>query len=221
MLISNVLDFGIPTSIRFTLYRFDYIDSIIISNVLTHCKNWNAESNDLYTVSADSFKTALLSSKRLKTEILKTETVGLTPSPDNKPNSIYFLWYIINRLPNLMWLNFDVSYDKNFSRLIGMENKEILNFYFKIDEGVFDLTKIFDRSSLDIINKKVIEYEIIENSYLDRTPYFYVKTSVLFEILGQLEIEGALNTFEVLDKVDPKLEEDDPLLLVITDYTEY
>jgi hypothetical protein len=59
------------------------------------------------------------------------------------------------------------------------------------------------------------------NKYLDRSPYFYMKSSLLFDMLGQLEMDGTLNTFDLLDQIDPKLEEDDPILLVITDYTSY
>ena len=101
------------------------------------------------------------------------------------------------------------------------ENKEILNFFFKIEEGIFNLTKVFDRKSLDIINRKKIEFGLMPNSYLDRLPYFYLKASVLFDILIELEADGSLNTFDLLDQIDHKLEEDDPLLLVITDYTSY
>jgi hypothetical protein len=127
----------------------------------------------------------------------------------------------MERLRNLDWVTFTISYDKKFSRLIKIENREVLSFYFRIEEGIFDLTKVFDRDSLDIINRKIIEFGIMPNKYLERSPYFYMKSSMLFEILGQLEMDEALNTFDVLDQIDPKLEEDDPILLVITDYTPY
>lgn len=221
MLIDNTFEYGIPTHISFTLYKFDYIDSIIITRVLKECKNWNTTNDSVYTVKVESFKAALSGSKRLSTEIKRTEEHGLAPMPGLKPNTVSFLWSIMERLHNLEWLSFDISYDKKFTRLIKIENREILSFYFKIDEGIFDLTKAFDRESLDTINRKIIQYGIMPNKYLERTPYFYMKASMLFEILGQLEMDEALNTFDLLDQIDPKLEEDDPILLVITDYTPY
>jgi len=221
MLINNTFEFSIPTHISFTLYKFDYIDSVIISRVLKECKNWNTTNDSFYTIKVDSFKTAVIGNKRLKAEIERIKVHGLTSAPGLKPNTISFLWSIIERLPNLDWLTFDISYDKKFTRLIKVENKQIQSFYFKIDEGVFDLTKIFDRKSLDIINRKVIQFGIMPNKYLERLPYFYIRASLLFEILGHLEIDESLNTFELLDQIDPKLEEDDPILLVITDYTSY
>ncbi len=221
MLIDNTFEFSIPTHISFTLYKFDYIDSIIISRVLKECKNWNTINNNLYTIKVDSFKSAISSSKRLNAEIQKTKNHGLISMPGLKPNSVSFLWSIIERLHNLEWLTFDISYDKKFTRLIRVEDREILSFYFKINEGVFDLTKVFERESLDIINRKIIQFGIMPNKYLDRSPYFYMKTSLFFEILGHLEMDESLNTFYLLDQIDPKLEEDDTILLIITDYTSY
>lgn len=221
MLIDNTFEFGIPTHISFTLYKFDYIDSIIISRVLKECKNWNTTNENTYTIKVDSFKSAIIGSKRLRTEIQKTEIHGLSPMPGLKPNSISFLWSILERLPNLDWLTFDISYDKKFTRLIKIENKEVQSFYFRIDEGIFDLTRVYDRTSLDVINRKIIQFGVMPNKYLERLPYFYMKASVLFDVLGQLEMDESLNTFELLDQIDPKLEEDDPILLVITDYTPY
>jgi hypothetical protein len=59
------------------------------------------------------------------------------------------------------------------------------------------------------------------NKYLERSPYFYMKASVIYEILGTLEMDGILSTFDLLDHIDQKLEDDDPVLTVKTDYTPY
>jgi hypothetical protein len=221
MLIDNKFELEIPTHIKFTLYKFDYIDSIIIARVLKECKNWNIDGNDVYTFKTNSFKAALLKNRRLKTEINKVKGSGLVSSPDHKPNTITFLWAILDKLPNVEWLSFNISYDKTFTRLIKLEKQKVLNFYFKIEEGKFDLTRIFNRESLDIINKKIIQFGLMPNKYLERSPYFYMQASFLFNILEELEMDGELETFELLDSIDPKLEEDDPMLLVITDYTSY
>lgn len=222
MLIDNKFELGIPTHIYFTLYKFDHIDSIIISRVIKECRNHNESDNEnLFTVEAESFKNALKGNKRLNVEIQKVEENGLLSIPGNKPNSITFLWSILERLENLEWLTFDISYDKKFSRIVKVDNKEVMSFYFKIEEGIFDLTRIFSRTQLDIINKKIIEYQIMPNKYLERSSYFYMNASLLFEILGQLEIDGSLSTFDLLDHIDQKLEDDDPTLLVKTDYTPY
>jgi hypothetical protein len=36
-----------------------------------------------------------------------------------------------------------------------------------------------------------------------------------------MEIDGKLDAYGIIDQIDPKLEEDDPILVVKTDYTPY
>ena len=218
MLENDTFQLNIPTHIKFTLYKYDHIDSIIISRVLRECRNWSTDEDSVYLIKASEFKEALINSKRLSSYFEKAKTYGLALPPSTKPNTIFFLSAIFKNLTNLEWMSFDISCDKNFTRLVRIENKEVLSFYFKIQKGVFDLTKLYDRNTLDSINKKIIEFGIMPNKYLNRNPYFYLKTSVLFDILTQMGIESFI---DMLDNMDQKLEEDDPLLLVITDYTSY
>ena len=62
---------------------------------------------------------------------------------------------------------------------------------------------------------------IMKNKYLERSAYFYIKATVLFDILADLDEAQILEAFDVITAVDPKIEEDDPILLVKTDYTPY
>ena len=167
------------------------------------------------------FKNAVKGNKKLHREIQKVLIDGLSSTPDNKPNTIHFLWSIMDRLTNLEWLTFKISYDKKYTRIVKVENREIMSFYFKINKGLFDLTKIFNRKELDIINKRIIESGIMPNKYLERSAYFYMKASFLFDLLSLLEMDGIISTLDLLDQIDPKLEEDDPTLIVKTDYTSY
>ena len=125
MLIDNKFELGIPTHIYFILYKFDHIDSIIISRVIKECKNWNTDTDEsLFTVDVESFKASLKGNKRLNKEIVKAEADGMFGMPGTKPNSITFLWSIIEKLENLKLLTFSVSYDKKFTRVLKIENKD-------------------------------------------------------------------------------------------------
>jgi hypothetical protein len=221
MLIDNEFELGIPTHIMFTLYKYDYFDSIIINRVRKECKDLSRIDGEI-TVKMDSFLDAIKTSKRVRSEIKKAEGFGYIPNPTLKPNSIYFLWTIFNRLENLEFITFKVNDDKNFTRLIKNDKGvPILSFHFNIVEGIFDLTKLMDRTELDTFNKTLIDFNILENKYLERKPYFYMKASAIIDILTSMDIEGKLSTFHMLDRIDQKLEEDDPILIVKTDYTPY
>ena len=221
MLIDNTFELEIPTHIAFTLYKNDYIDNLIISRVKKECKNGSDKDSE-FIVSLDQFEKAMRTSAFLRAQIQKTAEQDLLPNPNFKPNSIFFLQSIINRLSNLDVITFKISDEKMFSRLVKVEgNREILSFHFNIIEGTFDLTKILNREQLDTFNKRFMDVGVMENKYLQRVSYFYIKANTLFDILAEIAETQMLDAFDIITSIDPKIEEDDPILLIKTDYTPY
>ena len=221
MLIDNKFELEIPTHISFTLYSNDYIDGLIISRVKRECKNESNKPGE-FTLSLPRFNSAIRTSTFLRAELSKTLNQELLPNPNFKANSIFFIQSIANRLPNLERITFKISDDKVFSRLVKVEgNREIVSFHFNIVEGTFDLTKLLNREQLDSFNKRFMDVGIMKNKYLERSPYFYIRATALFDVLSDLDDSQVLEAFDVITAVDPKLEEDDPILLVKTDYTPY
>jgi len=221
MLIDNQFELEIPTHIAFTLYKNDYIDNLIISKVKKECRNESDKKNE-FIISLDEFRYAIQKSAFLRAELKKTLDQDMLPNPNFKPNSIFFLQSIINRLPNLSMITFKISDEKVFSRLIKVEGgRQIVSFHFNIIEGTFDFTKILSREQLDTFNKRFMDVGIMKNKYLERVSYFYIKATVLFDILSEMDEAQVLDAFDIITSVDPKIEEDDPILLVKTDYTPY
>ena len=221
MLIDNQFELEIPTHIAFTLYKHDYVDNLIISKVKKECKNESNNKNE-FIVSLVEFQSAITKSTFLRAELKKTIDQDLLPNPNFKPNSIFFLQSIINRLPHLDKITFKISDEKIFSRLVKVEGgREIVSFHFNIIEGTFDLTQILNREQLDTFNKRFMDVGIMKNKYLERVSYFYIKATVLFDILSEMDEALVLDAFDIITSVDPKIEEDDPILLVKTDYTPY
>jgi len=221
MLIDSRFELEIPTHIAFTLYKNDYIDNLIISKVKKECKNESEKKNE-FIVSLEEFQNAIKASTFLRAELKKSLDQDLLPNPNFKPNSIFFLQSIINRLPNLNKITFKISDEKIFSRLVKVDGgREIVSFHFNIIEGTFDLTKILDRVQLDTFNKRFMDVGIMKNKYLERISYFYIKATTLFDVLSEMDEAQVLDAFDIITSVDPKIEEDDPILLVKTDYTPY
>ena len=219
MIRTREFELSIPTHIRFTLYKYDYIDRIIISRVLSECQTLNTVG-DLSTVRSSDFIRALYGSTVLKNELEKINTNGFVNIGDSKPNSVHFIWTIIDRLINLEYISFKISYDKDFTRLYKTEDKEIHNFYYKILYGVFDLSHILNQDEIDEFNRVCIDFGLMKNNYLDRPSFLTMKADVLFEIIEALEVKGRLRSFNILN-IDPKLDSDNPYLLVKTDYSVY
>ena len=156
MLVDNRFELEIPTHIAFTLYKNDYIDNLIISKVKKECKNESKKKNE-FIVSLEGFQNAIKTSTFLRAELKKTIDQDLLPNPNFKPNSIFFLQSIINRLINLNKITFKISDEKIFSRLVKVDGgREIVSFHFNIIEGTFDLTQILSRDQLDTFNKRFI-----------------------------------------------------------------
>ena len=219
--IDNKFELEIPTHIAFTLHKHDYIDNLIISRVKQECKN--ESDNDIeFIVSLEQFESAIRTSSFLRAELQKTIDQDLLPNPNFKPNSIFFLQTILNRLSNLERITFKISNDRLFSRLIKLESgNQIVSFHFNIIEGIFDLTKILNRKQSDTFNKRFIDVNIIKNKFLDRASYFYIKAVPLFDILADMDDIETIDAFDIITSLDPKIEEDNPTLLVKTDYTPY
>jgi hypothetical protein len=189
--------------------------------VKKECKN---ESDNLseFIVSLSQFERAIKTSSFLRAELHKNLEDVKYNDPDFKPNSIFFLRSIINKLSNLERITFKISNDKIFSRLITLEGgREIVSFHFNIVEGIFDLTQILDRGQLDNFNKKFMALGIMSNKYLGRISYFYIKATLLFDLLAGMDESEMVDAFDIITSIDPKIEEDDPILLVKSDYTPY
>jgi len=210
----------IPTNISFTLYKYDYVDSIVISRVLKECKNHPTGQKGVYRITVEEFKKAIETSSRLRKEVEKAKQMAI-PTPNLKVNSVFFLWNIIEALTNLKWLTFKVSEDKNYSRIMEVHDKEILTFHYNIEEGVLNMAHILNREELDEFNKEIIDSGLMENKYFDRVGYFWMRAANFFDIATSFEKRGETIAGKIFQAIDPKIDEDDPLLLVITDYTSY
>lgn len=217
MMLTKYFQLQIPTHISFTLYKNDHIDSIIITRVLNECENLSEEVG-VYTIDINAFKNAILTSTRLKAEVDKMKLVGKR----EKFNSINFLWTIFESLVNIEYVSFKISTDKEYSRIVNFNGQELVNFQYKILEGTLDLSKLLTIDELDELNVSLIESDILSNNHLDRQSFFYIETVKFLDLITNFDINFNITTVDtILDAIDPKLEEDNPLLLIITDYTLY
>ena len=66
-LIDSKFELEIPTHISFTLFKYDYIDGLIISRVNKECKN-ESNSTSEFTLSIDRFNGAIRTSAFLSIE---------------------------------------------------------------------------------------------------------------------------------------------------------
>jgi len=211
-------DLSIPTHIKFTLYRYDYIDGLLISTLTRECENISIE-DDVYTITTESFRYAVKASMRLKKIAKRAEL--FRHGQKEAVNSLFFLWQMVQGFPNIELLSFSISKDKEFTRVVKVGNTEVINFIYYIEEGYLDMTQILPREDLDLFNKQAIKMGMLTNKYLNRSPYFYGTADRIFGVVEATALAGSEDANNILEYIDPKLESDNPILLVKTDYTSY
>jgi hypothetical protein len=99
MTIDKTFELSIPTHISCVLYKNDEIDNLLISIITKECRNYAMDSADVYSVKVNELVKAFQKRKELKELIEEVDKTINTQ--DFKPNSIYFLTNIIQRLENL------------------------------------------------------------------------------------------------------------------------
>jgi len=218
MIETEDFELGIPTHIKFTLYRYDYIDGLLISTLTRECENISIEDN-VYTITKNSFEYAIKNSLRLKKIATKAET--FRPGDKAAVNSLFFLWQIVKGLPNIEFLSFNTSKEKEFTRVVKVGTAEVVNFIYYIEEGYLDMTQILLREDLDLFNKQAIKMGMLTNRYLNRSPYFYGTAARIFDVVEATALAGSEDAHMLLETLDSKLESDNPILLVKTDYSSY
>jgi len=208
--------FNIPTHIEFTLYRNDYFDNLMITNILRYCKNYS-DSETKIKIKISAFFDAIKKNKIINAELEKlNENISSTTF---KPNSVFFLKNILQNLPNVTWLTINISYEKNFTRIVTVDKTPMAKFNYNIIEGVLDLCDVFDKTQIETFNKYLIKIDILPKNYLERKSYLHIFTSDLILLVESMQGSDANRLLAILDKFNSTLENDNPILLLKTDYS--
>lgn len=226
----NIIDYNtqdnkfykVPIVIDVILYKYNYIDNIIISQLK---KSAFIMSNNNYTnfsVSANEFKHIFHG--RFNDEISKINMVPAQNLPNNV-NSIYFLNNIFENFANLEMINVHVSENRHFSRLFNINNQSIIGFDYKIKQGILDYPKYISPDLLDILTNFIHELDLVEIRSFELDPYYIVSARSLMSKLNVLQETNPTVSNDVIDLIDltyemvePKLEEDNTFLILKLDF---
>jgi hypothetical protein len=205
-----------PTAVDVTLYKYNYIDN----------KLWTQIHNqaDFIQVSEDSIMTSSSQLKSiLETNYLSTINKIKTLGSDvvhKEINSVFFLYQMCVEMENLQYVKFNLNKDKTYSRMIEIEGKKILQFSFKVITATLRLFDLYDEEELPHVNKILEELGIL---YPEK-PYNRVFASELSEKIDMyVESHGeddhnAGIVLDILDILEQKMEVENSLILLITDY---
>lgn len=212
----------LPTAVDVTLYRYNHLDN----------QMWVRIKNDIDYIPVDD-NSVMLSYDQLSIfletyylpEINKIKSVG-SEFLHKKVHSPYFIYMMMMDMQNLQYIKFTKSYDKSFSRILEVDGNKILKFDFKVLSVTIPLHELFNQAELNQINPILEKLKILEED----VPYARIK---MIDLLDQLDAwisvemdndipEDSVDPIPLItmfmDMVDAKVESDNPLVLLVTDY---
>jgi hypothetical protein len=214
---------NLPTVVDVTLYRYNHLDNrlwVKIKNDLDYIE----VDKDSVIVDIDQLKKLI--EANYSSMINRVKSVG-SDFLHKKVNSPYFIYMMLDDLTNLKYLKITKSYDKEFTRLLEIDGDKLLKFDFKILSMTIRLHDWFYTKELKVLNPILEELKILE----DGVPYNRIKLIDLLDILDiwvnkeidkdideDIEIDPMPLVTELMDLIDPKIERDNPLVLLVTDY---
>lgn len=216
----KVIDLSLlPTSIDITLYKYNYIDNKLWTQLKNQVDYIKVDECSII-VTKDQLYAILLNN--YSDEINKIKSVG-SKFFHNQVNTIYFTWMMMVEMKGLQYIKLTLNKDKSYTRILMNSNDEkTIEFDFKLLSITIKLAEIFDEDELEIINNMLYNLDIIDS----QEPYIRLKAVELIEIIDSylstldediLSEEAEIIT-ELLEIFTYKIERDNPLTLLITDY---
>lgn len=209
----------LPTAVDVTVYKYNYYDNQIWTLIKNEL-DWIDAGEDTMLVSVRDLIDLIESKYSLMLD--KISALG-TSFLHKDVNGVYFLYMMCYDMENLKYVKLTLSLKKKFNRLAEIEEQKVLKFDFKILTITVRLRDFFSREEVKVINNVLLR----EKMMLPNVPFIQQKMHPFMSKLEDLmdinmatdgdQTEGDL-IGGLLDILDPKLENDNPLMMLVTDY---
>ncbi len=208
---------GLPTSIDVKLYKYNYIDN----KIWTQLKNYTdwievPDADNAVIVHADEIADIL--ETFYKKDMQRIAATG-SEFIHREVNSAYFLYKILEEMPKVEYIKFNLNTDKTYSRMVDTEEEKLLRFDYKVLTITVRMHEFFNEEELQLINQVLKDAGVFE----DDKPYMQARLSEL-----TVSVDRLANSVEddktgdllagLIDVIDPKIHNDNPLVLLVTDY---
>lgn len=208
---------GLPTSIDVKLYKYNYIDN----KIWTQLKNYTdwievPDADNAVIVHADEIADIL--ETFYKKDMQRIAATG-SEFIHREVNSAYFLYKILEEMPKVEYIKFNLNTDKTYSRMVDTEEEKLLRFDYKVLTITVRMHEYFTEEELQLVNQALTDAGVFE----DNKPYMQARLSEL-----TVNVDKLANSVEddktgdllagLIDVIDPKIHNDNPLVLLVTDY---
>jgi hypothetical protein len=221
--VDNARRFDFPLVIEMPLYTKNHVDSYLLQDLTDHCKGIkDPYQKQNFYVSVTEIMSLLKEKKyrNLIDSFSKTKDMELITNG----NSVYFIHNLIKYYHNLTLVKIKPMKSESALRL--NDDADVFSYMFRISYGLLDFSKYLTPSRLKILNKLFLEKGLISNKYLLRKSYFNIPADQLLNMFAEYNPDTPqkmdfLNEVSELmfEIIDPKIEQDNPSILVKTDYS--
>lgn len=214
--------FSVPLVIDITLYRYNYIDNIIIGELKKDAFVMPVTSEkNRFSIRAEEFEKII--TRKFFREINKFESTS-NDVLYNKVNSIYFLNTIFKKYVNLEMINVYISNNRRFSRVFKLNDQNIIGFEYKIKQGILDYPLYLNSEQMERLNQLLLKIGIHKNRH-KMDSYYIEKASNFINAVTSLEqidptfLEKCNDIVNITyELIEPKLEEDGTIIIIKTDF---
>jgi hypothetical protein len=222
--VDNARRFDFPLVIEMPLYTKNHVDSYLLQDLIDKCNGIKDPHNrgDFYVSVTEIMQ--LLKNKKYSNLIdsfSRTRDMELIANG----NSVYFIHNLIKYYHNLTLLKIKPMKGESTLRL-AEDDVDVFSYMFRISYGILDFSKYLTASRLKMLNRLFLEKGLISNKYLLRKSYFNIPADQLLNMFSIYDpntpqkMDFLNEVSEVLfEIIDPKIEQDNPSILVKTDYS--
>jgi hypothetical protein len=219
----------VPVWIEIVLYKSCAYDLKLVNDIRDKAIRTKIEKDGESLFLQPQVLREVISKRPYSTRLKKQAKMTPVEIAENV-DSVYFINNILNALQNLRIVKIFLSNSIFTGRVFTSDDQEVIMLEHSVEYGVLDLPRYFNEKELESFNKTMISLGFLRNKYLLRDPYFKISTTEFLQKLENYitdiflkdEIDEDDSEMIFLDKlyalIDPKLEEDDTLLLILTDY---
>ena len=208
--VEEIINVEQPTIIEIILYRNNWKDNQLIHTLKRDSQMINiSEKKDSFYVDVEDFTGCL---KKFDKEIEKIDALpeeGLLDSV----NSLYFLKNVFSVFDNLKFVKVNVSSKRMYSRVV----KESISFSLKVVYSTVKLRNYLKDGERRVLIRDFKTLGFVQNDGMFISTYVSVRFSDLMNKIKSSFSEDKQT--EIIEKlfyiVDPKTENDDPMILFI------
>mgnify|MGYP001349170389 CR=1 FL=1 len=207
----------IATIISAIFYKYNYIDF----RMWTQMKNqldYKELNNNTILVSIEQLREFMI--LNYANEVNKLTIEG-SSVPVKEATSVYFMHRVCVEMQNLKYIKIELNSDKAYTRMVKVEEESHIKYDFSIVKGVINLAKLFPQNELDILNPLLCDVGLLKedipySNYPSHEILTRLDKYVLLE--NDNKAKGTELVLALMDTIETIVEQDNPKLLIITDY---